>query len=88
MFHKFLGLAGRTVRPTIVNDDPNFAVQHLWADAMFVRDLLRLSELTPQKLLKLSLLANLYGSPDLTFHCLGLYDKQCGTKVLQKLLER
>jgi FkbM family methyltransferase len=88
MFHKFLGLAGRTVRPTIVNDDPNFAVQHLWADAVFIRDLLRLSELTSPKLLKLSLLSNLYGSPDLTFHCLNLYDKQCGTKVLQTLLER
>jgi hypothetical protein len=39
------------------------------------------------KLLKLSVLAQLYGSPDLTFHCLELYDAQCGTQVLQKVLE-
>src|SRR5262249_37535612 len=29
MFHKFIDLAGRTLRPTIANNDPNFAVQHL-----------------------------------------------------------
>lgn len=88
MFHKFLGLAGRTMRPAIANNDPNFAVQHLWADAVFIRDILRLSELSPVKLLKLSLLSDLYGSRDVAFHCLDLYDKQCGTKLLQKVSEQ
>jgi FkbM family methyltransferase len=88
MFHKFLGLSGRALRPTIINDDPNFVVQHLWADAVFMRHILKLSDLTPPKLLKLSLLSHLYSSPDVAFYCLDLYDKQCGTNVLQKLLER
>jgi FkbM family methyltransferase len=88
MFHKFLGLAGRTLQPTIINNEKSFAVQHLWSDAMFIRDVLRLSTLSPQKLLKLAMLSHLYGSPDLTFHCLAIYDGQCGTQVLQKLLQR
>jgi FkbM family methyltransferase len=88
MFHKSLGVGGRTVRPAMINNDPNFVVQHLWADAMYIRDLLRLPELTPPKLLKLSLLSHVYDSPDLTYYCLDLYDRQCGTNVLQGLLER
>jgi len=88
MFHKFLGLAGRALKPTIVNNDPFFAVQHLWSDAMFVRHILKLPTLTPKKLLKLAVLSHLYGSPDLIFHCLEIYDKQCGTQVLQKVLQR
>jgi FkbM family methyltransferase len=88
MFHKFLWLAGRALQPTIMNDDPSFAVQHLWSDAMFIRDVLSLSTLSPKKLLKLAVLSHLYHSPDLTFHCLAIYDQQCGTHVLQKLLQR
>jgi len=88
MFHKFLWLAGRALQPTIMNDDASFAVQHLWSDAMFIRDVLSLSTLSPKKLLKLAVLSHLYRSPDLTFHCLKIYDQQCGTQVLQNLLQR
>ena len=86
MFHKFMGLAGRTLRPTIANDDPNFAIQHLWGDAMFVRDVPTLAQLSPRKLLKLAVLSYLYESSDLTIHCLRLYDERCGTQVLQRLV--
>jgi FkbM family methyltransferase len=86
MFHKFIGLAGRTLRPTIANNDPNFAIQHLWADAMFVRNVTTLTDLSPRKLLKLAVMSYLYESSDLTVHCLRLYDQQCGTQVLERLL--
>jgi len=86
MFHKFIGLAGRTLRPTIANNDPNFAIQHLWADAMFVRNVTTLADLSPRKLLKLAVMSYLYESSDLTVHCLRLYDQQCGTQVLERLV--
>jgi FkbM family methyltransferase len=86
MFHKFIEIAGRTLRPTIANDDPNFAIQQLWADAMFVRNVPTLAELSPRKLLKLALLSYLYESGDLVIHCLRLYDEQCGTRLLEVFL--
>jgi len=86
MFHKLLGMAGRALKPTLVNNDPNYAVQHMWSDAMFVRDVLKLGQLAPQKLLKLAVLAHLYHSPDLMFHCLERYEEHCGAGVIQKLL--
>jgi FkbM family methyltransferase len=86
MFHKLLGMAGRALKPTLMNDDRNFAVQHLWSDAMFVRDILQLGELAPDKLLKLAVFANLYRSPDLMFHCLERYEQRRGKGVIQKVL--
>ena len=79
MFHKFLGLAGRALSPIVVGNNPNNATQHIWSDAVFIRDIFKIPELPPQKLLKLGMLAYLYGSPDLTYHCFQHYDKQNGT---------
>ena len=87
MFHKFLGMAGRALKPTLMNDDPNFVVQQMWSDAVFIRDILRLDDLPPEKLLKLAVLSHLYRSPDLMFHCMELFDRRCGTRVIEKLLE-
>ena len=42
VFHKFLGLAGRTAKPLVFNRDFNLALQQMWADAVFVRDFFRL----------------------------------------------
>ena len=87
MFHKFLGMAGRALKPNMMNDDPNFAIQHMWSDAVFVRDILKLDQLPPEKLLKLAVLSHLYRSPDLMFHCLELFDRQSGTQIIAKLLD-
>ena len=87
MFHKFLGLAGRSLKPVILADDPNFAVQHMWADAVFIKDILTIPQLTPQKLLKLGLLSFIYGSPDVAFHCFRLYDEWKQTNLSQQFLE-
>ena len=80
MFHKFLGLAGRTLSPITIDNNPNLATQHCWSDAVFIRDIFKVSDLTSVQLLKLSMLAFLYGSPDLTFHALQHFDKLMGTK--------
>lgn len=80
MFHKFLTLAGRALSPIVVNN-PNYPTQHIWSDAVFIRDIFKIPELSPQKLLKLGMLAYLYGSRDLTYHCFQHYDKLKGTDL-------
>lgn len=81
MFHKFLGVSGRALSPIIVGNNPNFATQHIWSDAVFIRDIFKIPELPPQKLLKLGMLAYLYGSSDLTYYCFRHYDQQKGTDL-------
>lgn len=75
MFHKFLGVSGRALKPMIVKGNRNFATQHMWADAVFVKDVQQLPKLDCHQLLKLALIAYMYGSPDLTFRCFELYDE-------------
>ena len=76
MFNKFLGLAGRTLRPLIANNDPNIASQHMWSDAVFIRHVEKIKDLKDEKLLKLSLLSAIYNSLDLAYFCLLAYDKR------------
>lgn len=76
MFNKFLGLAGRTLRPLIANNDPNIASQHMWSDAVFIRHVEKIKDLKDEKLLKLSLLSAIYNSLDLAYFCLLTYDKR------------
>jgi len=76
MFNKFLGLAGRALRPTMINNDPNRASQHIWSDAVFIHHIQKISNLSDLKLLKLAILSCVYMSLDLTFFCLSEYDKR------------
>jgi len=81
MFHKFLGLAGRTLKPIVLQNNPNLPTQHMWSDAVFIKDISKISTLSSDNILKLSLLAFLYGSPDLTFHCFQIYDEREKTNL-------
>lgn len=81
MFHKFLGLAGRTLKPIILQNNPNFPTQHMWSDAVFITDISKISALSSDNILKLSLLAFLYGSTDLTYHCFQFYDEREKTNI-------
>ena len=81
MFHKFLGLAGRSLIPVTLENNINFATQHIWSDAVFIKNILKISELNNSQLLKLAIFSYLYGSPDLTYFCLFNYDKNKRTKV-------
>ena len=81
MFHKFIGMEGRTLKPLILQNNPNFGTQHMWSDAVFIKDISKLSLLSSDNLLKLSLLAFIYGSTDLTYHCFQLYDEREKTNI-------
>ena len=76
MFHKFLGLEGRTLRPVVMNNNLDFASQHIWSDAMFIRHVQTIGTLSSAELLKLSVFAHLYGSPDLCHCCLSAHDQK------------
>ncbi len=86
MFHKFLGLAGRALKPIVLRQNPNAASQHMWSDTVFVRHLLSLPGLASEQLLKISVLACLYGSPDLSHFCLEQYDLRHGTDLAPQFL--
>jgi len=83
MFHKFLGMAGRTLKPIIMNKSPNFPSQHMWSDAVFIRSIFKIPELPSSKLLKMGMLTFLYGSPDVAFQCFKYYDEKNGTSIHQ-----
>ena len=76
MFNKFLGLHGRTLKPLIANESKTIASQHMWTDAIFVQHINKTQNLNNEKLLKLSVLAAIYNSLDLTCFYLSLYDKR------------
>tara|TARA_B100000900_G_scaffold191437_1_gene162082 strand:- start:263 stop:1138 length:876 start_codon:yes stop_codon:yes gene_type:complete len=83
MFQKFLGVGGRTLHPIILKNNINFATQHIWSDAVFIKNILKISELENSHLLKLSIFAYIYGSLDLTFFCLNIYDRKNNSNALE-----
>jgi FkbM family methyltransferase len=87
LFHKFLGLAGRTLKPVILQNDINFATQHLWSDAMYLRDIAQFNSLSSQQLLKYAVISNLYNSLDVALFCILEHDKREGTCMAEKYLE-
>ena len=88
IFHKFLGLEGRALKPTIVNNEKSFPVQLLWTDAMFLRDLTPPNSLAGDQLLKLAVLAHMYKSRDVAVVCLRQYDAAHGTQITQAYLDQ
>ena len=75
MFSKFLGLAGRGLKPIITNNNNNFASQHHWSDAVYIKHVQKIPQLNDRDLIKLALLAATYNSVDLVHYCLSFYDK-------------
>ncbi|SVD07799.1 uncharacterized protein METZ01_LOCUS360653, partial [marine metagenome] len=68
-FHCFDGgLAGRTFKPLVVNDNINQKInQVLWADAFYVRDWMNLGALSKEQLITYAILSlDILKSPDLT----------------------
>jgi len=88
MFNKFLGMAGRSLRPIVFNSDKNFASQHIWSDAIFIKHIQKISQLSDKKLLKLSLLAAVYESLDLTHYCLSRFDERNSSSLATKWLQK
>jgi len=84
MLHKFLGLGGRAMKPTVINDDPNFVVQNMWGDALFVRDLREPGRLSDEQLLKLAVCMEVYGSADVSHYLLSTFDRRRGTSLAEQ----
>jgi FkbM family methyltransferase len=89
MFHRFLGISGRTYKPLMLNNDPVAAMsQALWSNALYVPALSRLDRLEPTALLKLAaLLHEIYKSYDLCHFVLAAHDRQYGTSHGQRYIE-
>ena len=86
MFHKFLGMGGRTIKPIVLRNDPNFVSQNMWSDAVFMRNPAKLDALAPERVLKLGVLALLYGSIDVGIHCFSHFDQRSGTDTARRLV--
>ena len=80
-FHKFLSLQGRTLKPTVLNNI-FFSTQHMWSDAIYLRNIETISDLDNHQMLKLSIYSYIYGSPDLTYQCLKKYDEKNNTNLV------
>lgn len=86
MLNKFLGFGGRSMKPLVFNNDPNFCVQQMWSDALYVRDLRTPERLADEQLLKLAIFAEMYGSPDVGVYLLAQYDSRRGTKLAPEFI--
>jgi len=89
LFHRFRGIAGRTMKPLLRNGDPNaMTSQALWADAIYVRNLLQLQEIESERLLKLAIILHeVYSSVDFCHHVLQHYDANNGTTLSTAYLQ-
>lgn len=87
MFHKFSGMCGRNLAPVNLGQHINMGSQHMWSDAIFIKDINRLHELSTNDLLKLALFAIVYQSPDLTHFCLARVDEREHSSLAQTFTE-
>ncbi len=87
MFHKFIDLGGRTLKPVVVDNDPNSYTQLIWSDALFMRNVQDIENLESKQLLKLGVMMFLYNSPDVALKCFGLYDKRHNTQVVDTICQ-
>lgn len=88
IFHKFHGIAGRTFKPLVANNNPNAALsQQLWGDAIYVKNFLNLEKFPPEKILKFAVIMHdVYRSYDITHFALQHYDIQNTTNFANQYL--
>ncbi|WP_152426880.1 FkbM family methyltransferase [Paramagnetospirillum caucaseum] len=89
VLHKFHPLAGRMLQPLMLNNDVYASGnQIIWADAVYFRDISKMSAMSPAQLLKLATIAHdCYGSFDLAVRLLLEHERQTGSAYGQRLLE-
>lgn len=78
VLHRFEPLVSRTIKPLLRNNDPYAGFSQLfWADAVFVKDFIRLDNLDSDQLIRLSvILHECYRSYDLVAHLLLEHDRR------------
>jgi FkbM family methyltransferase len=89
-FHTFAGFGRRAFKPLVINNDVNRGLrQDLWADVIYVRDWMRLQQVTELKLLRYALISHdLIGSYDLAHYVLTELDRRNGAGLAKAYLER
>ena len=88
VLHRFFPTVSRAVQPMMVNGDPYAGLgQLVWADAVFIRDLLRLDALSDRQLLTMAaVLHEAYGAVDIAFRLLAEHDRRTGGAVAARYL--
>lgn len=89
MFHRFFPLVSRVIAPLVNNNDIYAGMSQIfWADAIFVRDLTRLAELSPRQLIAFAtIMHDCYKSIDLVMHVLTHHDQRTGSQLAPTYLE-
>lgn len=89
VFHRFFPMVSRTIRPMLLEDDIYAGMsQIIWADAVYVRDITKLSHLSPRQLqAAAAVLHDSYQSYDLVLHILLEYDRRTGESVAPMYME-
>jgi len=80
VFHKFIGLYGRTFNPVLLKKDPDYVSNHLWCHAVFLKDIMSIKKMNTAQLQKFALIADMYGSTDVAMLALMAYDIKHGTQ--------
>ena len=88
VLHKLIEVSGRTFRPMRFPDEPGQALsQMLWADAIFVRDFIKLDRWSDGDLLKAALVLNdVYRSYDLVGRLLREHDSRNNGVLYERYL--
>ena len=88
--HKMLDIAGRCLEPFNFGGNDYAAIsQVLWADAVFLRDLTKLSLYSDKDLLYAAIiLMDIYRSIDVCFYMLKEYDARSGTKLTDAFVQK
>ncbi len=89
-FHAFEGFGKRCFKPLVINGDLDAGIrQILWADALYVRDWMKLDQLGVVKLQKYAVLAHdLLESYDLAHLVLTALDQKTGANYAERYRER
>jgi FkbM family methyltransferase len=89
-FHSFLGFGGRAFKPIVRGKDANQPYrQMLWSDAVYVRDWMRLDDLSTAKLRSYAIIVNdLFQSLDLAHLVLTALDGKQGSALARTYLRR
>ena len=79
-FHKFATVAGRTLKPLVANKNINRSMsQQLWADAVYIKDILSCEKLPLAKIVKLAFIMHeVYRAYDFSHYALQQYDTLTG----------
>ncbi len=90
LFHCFSSVCGRPFKPMQFAPTPENSGfrQTIWGDAVYLRDFRRLTELHPDKLLKLAILSHVLNDAfDMAHKCLVHYDDHMQTSVSRDYLD-